>query len=248
MNNMHRRIHNRNAGLYSNDFIEVRYPADYLETHFRCKVVETIYAREVSEYLRWANRLAARYTTHLGGEIETFITNSVNIANENDASLSEIRRAMAHGFYNALYKYNLVPYFAYGSNMDIDQMELRCPGAHFIGEATLENFDFALDLAGYATVVPSKDKNTTGILWFISRNDMRKLDSYEGVDFKCYRREYMSVILDGKEVSSLVYVSEREPYDGTLYRDDYLDNIIDNAMRYEFDPEYVARLKEWQES
>ncbi|MCR5845664.1 MAG: gamma-glutamylcyclotransferase [bacterium] len=246
--NMNRKHNHRNAGLYSDETIEVRYPADYIERHFHCDVIETIHAREVSEYLRWANRLTAQHVTHLGSEVNCLVAQCVNNSIANGDSLSDINRSLAAGFNNALFKYNLIPYFAYGSNMDINQMEHRCPNAHFLGEATLENHDFALDYAGVATVVPAEGKSTTGILWFISREDERKLDSYEGVSIHCYRKERMQIKFDGKEVSSLVYVSERDPYDGTLYRDDYLDNIIDNAMRYEFDPEYVARLKEWQES
>lgn len=39
--------------------------------------------------------------------------------------------------------------FAYGSNLDIHQVETRCPGAVLLGKATLNGYELAFDTAGY---------------------------------------------------------------------------------------------------
>ena len=40
--------------------------------------------------------------------------------------------------------------FAYGSNLDIHQVETRCPGAVLLGKATLNGYELAFDTAGYS--------------------------------------------------------------------------------------------------
>ena len=42
--------------------------------------------------------------------------------------------------------------FAYGSNLDIHQVETRCPGAVLLGKATLNGYELAFDTAGYLTI------------------------------------------------------------------------------------------------
>ena len=39
-------------------------------------------------------------------------------------------------------------YYAYGSNMDMTQMETRCPDAEFIGLATLPQYRFLINERG----------------------------------------------------------------------------------------------------
>mgnify|MGYP006305897221 CR=1 FL=1 len=43
-------------------------------------------------------------------------------------------------------------YFAYGSNMDEDQMYDRCPGATLAGMATLDEYAFIINEIGRAHV------------------------------------------------------------------------------------------------
>lgn len=44
-------------------------------------------------------------------------------------------------------------YFAYGSNMDRQQMRGRCPGAVLLGTARLPGYRFIINRAGVASVV-----------------------------------------------------------------------------------------------
>jgi len=43
-------------------------------------------------------------------------------------------------------------HFAYGSNMDREQMSRRCPGAEYVGAASLPGYRFIINGRGYTTV------------------------------------------------------------------------------------------------
>lgn len=135
-------------------------------------------------------------------------------------------------------------YFAYGSNMDADQMSRRCPKSICAGMAELRDHRFELDEAGVATVVDGHGSTVYGVLWLISRSDERSLDGYEGVASGCYSKATLPIIdAVGRALPALVYVSNRDAHDGLTYRSGYMDNIIANAMRLGFDPEYIESLE-----
>ena len=46
-------------------------------------------------------------------------------------------------------------YFAYGSNMDLYQMNYRCPSSEVMGNVTLNDYKLAFRGHGFATVLPS---------------------------------------------------------------------------------------------
>jgi gamma-glutamylcyclotransferase len=77
-------------------------------------------------------------------------------------------------------------YFAYGSNLDVEQMVARCPGAVVVGTAVLPRHRLAF--TGYsrgwdgaiATVVPANDSAVSGLLYQIPVRSMPPLDLYEG--------------------------------------------------------------------
>lgn len=136
-------------------------------------------------------------------------------------------------------------YFAYGSNMDVDQMANRCPDAILVGKASLHDHSFELDHTGVATVVERKGSQVYGVLWLISESDERNLDRYEGVGTGCYRKESLPILdSEGRSLPALVYISNRHIHDGKTYRSGYMDNIIMNAKRLGFNAEYVRHLEE----
>jgi len=77
-------------------------------------------------------------------------------------------------------------YFAYGSNLDPDQMRERCPEARLLGAATLPHHRIAF--AGYshardgavATVLPEREVTTPGLLYRLTMGDLDQLDRFEG--------------------------------------------------------------------
>jgi len=105
-------------------------------------------------------------------------------------------------------------YFAYGSNMNHEQMENRCPDSVFLRRCELDNYCFVWD--GYsemregavANILKSKEKSVWGGLYKISQNDLIKLDNWEGYP-EAYNRNKVVVKDDaGREYSAIVYYRE----------------------------------------
>ena len=59
---------------------------------------------------------------------------------------------------------------------------------------------------GYANVVKSSDNDVWGVIYEISMLDEEKLDVYEGVSTKCYLKDNLEILIDGKIENCLTYV------------------------------------------
>ena len=60
------------------------------------------------------------------------------------------------------------PYFAYGSNMDHEQMSVRCSGATPLATAVLAAHRFVINSEGVATVVSDPLLCVHGLLWSLT--------------------------------------------------------------------------------
>ena len=79
-------------------------------------------------------------------------------------------------------------YFAYGSNLNLTQMKVRCPDSKLIKICTLE--DYKLVFRGVADVEYSKGDKVWGALFRVGYKDIVNLDAYEGYP-TLYTKEYM---------------------------------------------------------
>ena len=99
-------------------------------------------------------------------------------------------------------------YFAYGSNMDHDQMVSRCPSAEFIGLASLKNFAYYINNRGVASLKPQYGATAWGVVWDIQDTcDWEALDQYEGVSFDYYKRLSIETDFSGEFETCQVYIS-----------------------------------------
>lgn len=71
-------------------------------------------------------------------------------------------------------------YFAYGSNINLTQMEYRCPDATPLMPVMLHGYELTFRGGGVATVIPKKDAVVPGLLWSITPKCEKSLDHYEG--------------------------------------------------------------------
>lgn len=94
-------------------------------------------------------------------------------------------------------------YLCYGSNLNMQQMEMRCPTARPVGAVTLENYE--LQFRGVATIVPKDSGSVPCGLWLITNADERALDSYEGWP-RLYRREMVTVRYGKRRMRVMTYV------------------------------------------
>lgn len=92
---------------------------------------------------------------------------------------------------------------AYGSNLNLPQMEKRCPTATVAGTSEIKGYE--LLFRGVATVEPKEGGSVPVLLWNIEPWDELALDRYEGWPH-LYRKEMMDVELEGETVSAMVYV------------------------------------------
>src|SRR6185295_7742918 len=114
-------------------------------------------------------------------------------------------------------------YFAYGSNLNVEQMAARCPDATNPRPATLADHDWLINERGVATVEPFRGSKVHGVLWQVSDRDLAKLDSAEGVPVR-YRRDRMTVHTDDGPAQAWVYIDHRvEP---CAPRPGYLERVI----------------------
>ena len=135
-------------------------------------------------------------------------------------------------------------YFAYGSNMDIDQFLRRCPEARFFQTTKLYGYQFNLDSKGAATMHKNCDSFVQGVVWLITENDEETLDRYEGVRSECYEKKHINIPIKGGTVSALTYLSLRGAFD-CKSRAGYMDKIIKAAEDLGFDESYLAMLKKF---
>ena len=60
-------------------------------------------------------------------------------------------------------------YFAYGSNMNLNQMEFRCPDAEAVDTVRLEGYRLTFRMnggrRGVAAVLPEEGSHADGVLW-----------------------------------------------------------------------------------
>ena len=135
-------------------------------------------------------------------------------------------------------KQNKKLYFAYGSNMDQEQMHKRCPKSTVFGLTSLANFQFFINCRGVASIRPSLGETCHGLLWNISDHDWDALDWYEGVQSNFYRRVTTKIqvdlakpypAVDGVLTDCEIYVArdtaEGEPRHG------YLEKVVDGAKQ-----------------
>lgn len=132
-------------------------------------------------------------------------------------------------------------YFAYGSNMDPDQMAGRCPAAVPLAVVALEGWDVAINDRGVATVVSDPATTVEGVLWAVTEDCLRALDRYEGTASGLYRRETLPVRLGGRSLEAIVYLAaSSEPGEP---RTGYLERILRGANHFSLSVGYRQRLE-----
>ena len=135
-------------------------------------------------------------------------------------------------------------YFAYGSNMNEEQLMERCPSSHFLCRATLPEHRFVITTRGFASVVPEAGDKVHGVLCALTESDEWELDRREGVHENIYRRDRLPVVTEfGYGMNALIYIDHvKEP---GVPRKGYLEKILAGAKRHHLPPSYLTEIKSW---
>ena len=128
-------------------------------------------------------------------------------------------------------------YAAYGSNMNIKQMSVRCPDSKVVGRGMIKNYK--LKFSFHADIVPSEGDYVPVVLWEVPKIDFISLDCYEGVRGGYYKRVNLPVETSYGKKDAIVYVMcgshdfemPTEAYYLTI-KQGYVDNKISQRYLY----------------
>lgn len=136
-------------------------------------------------------------------------------------------------------------YLAYGSNINKNQMEKRCPDSEFVGISKLEGYNLffkGYDDDVYLTINKDEKSTIPVVVWKTSENDEKILDGYEDYP-NLYHKEKMNldVMKDGGEKINLevyVYVMNDE-YKLGLPSKRYFSTCMEGYDIFSFDKEIL---------
>ncbi len=135
--------------------------------------------------------------------------------------------------------------FAYGSNMNSDQIKKRCPSFTFIcpvyllhWELVFNKYSFSRN-CGAANIRPKIDHITWGIIFHASGQDTTRLDDFE--------RGYTRSLIEVQNESHLIIKCETymAPADAKIHlpSQEYLNNIIKGAQEFNLPDWYLNSLE-----
>lgn len=146
-------------------------------------------------------------------------------------------------------------YFAYGSNMDWEQMSERCPTARFVGIAMLRDHRLAFTRCsvtrkcGVADAVQETGRTIWGAVFEVSDADLMRLDAREGYrpsrKQDAYWRRECVVLADGDvkhPLAAAIYFADPEP-SPPRPNQEYKDLILAGARHWRLPAEYIAELE-----
>ncbi|MDR3278319.1 MAG: gamma-glutamylcyclotransferase [Oscillospiraceae bacterium] len=138
-------------------------------------------------------------------------------------------------------------YIAYGSNLNIEQMQYRCPAAKPVGVSELPGYTllFRGEYNAVATIEPGED-DVPVLLWRVTPEDERALDVYEGWPH-LYRKETLEVELDGAPVDAMIYIMNGNPPLG-MPTQRYYETILEGYESAGFDMSALDRALERSEA
>lgn len=137
-------------------------------------------------------------------------------------------------------------YIAYGSNMNIPQMRMRCPGARIIGTSVIEDYQLLFKgskTGSYLTIEPMEGAKVPVVIWEVTETDEKALDRYEGYPNFYYKKE-MTLDIKGirtgkvRRRDAFVYImhEERELGIPSWY---YVNTCLDGYRAFGFDEKYL---------
>jgi len=124
-------------------------------------------------------------------------------------------------------------YFAYGSNMNREQMKKRCPTGRFLKRARLLGYKFVYDghssmrNGAVANIIKSENGTVWGVIFEIDDECIKNLDRYEGFP-RSYQRRCVGVDDEGGNTyQAVVYL--RKPQEIGKPSDEYRDILLEGA-------------------
>ncbi|MBD5112670.1 MAG: gamma-glutamylcyclotransferase [Ruminococcaceae bacterium] len=136
-------------------------------------------------------------------------------------------------------------YLAYGSNLNVQQMRYRCPGAKVIGTAAIRNYELLFkgsQSGSYLTIEPKHGGKVPVAVWEVDEDDELALDRYEGFPTFYYKKDVnIDVKFSDGTVErrvAFVYVMHEERPRGTPTQY-YMDVCREGYRSFGFDEKFL---------
>lgn len=136
-------------------------------------------------------------------------------------------------------------YMAYGSNINLTQLQNRCPDAKKLGTAVLEGYKMTFKGDSgeyYATIEECEGAEVPVVVWALSEADEQELDEYEEYPLM-YEKKYLTIRLNGELYEAMTYVM----YDYLMYgepQEGYCAEIAEGYRQNGFDLAVLQRAVE----
>ena len=139
-------------------------------------------------------------------------------------------------------------YIAYGSNLNIPQMRMRCPEARIIGTSVIEGYRLLFKgskTGSYLTIEPQEGASVPVAAWAVTEEDEAVLDRYEGFPAFYYKKE-MELPLKGIKTGKVrrrrvfVYIMHEDRPLGLPSRS-YMETCRQGYRSFGFDGAFLDR-------
>jgi len=137
-------------------------------------------------------------------------------------------------------------YIAYGSNLNIDQMSYRCPGARVVGTSEIPDFELLFKgskSGAYLTIEPKKGAKVPVAVWEVTADDELSLDRYEGYPNFYYKTEVEIPVIGIRDrkvrkLKAFIYIMHEEREIGVPSQR-YVDVCLEGYEAFGFDENYL---------
>ena len=136
-------------------------------------------------------------------------------------------------------------YIAYGSNLNIMQMSLRCPTARIVGTSEIPDYELLFKgskTGSYLTIEPKKGGKVPVAVWEVTPADERSLDRYEGYPAFYYKKEMTLPVKrqSGRTIKTdvFVYIMHEDRPLGIPHWS-YVKTCAEGYMAFGFDTKYL---------
>ena len=133
-------------------------------------------------------------------------------------------------------------YIAYGSNLNVRQMHLRCPSATVLGTANLRGWELLFKgskTGSYLTIEKCEGGTVPVAIWEVTEQDEKALDRYEGYPNFYYKKEirvqYRGIRTGRRRtVNAFVYIMHEDRPIG-VPSDFYMRTCLEGYDSFRFD-------------
>lgn len=139
-------------------------------------------------------------------------------------------------------------YLAYGSNLNVEQMKMRCPGARVVGTAVLKNYELLFKgskSGSFLTVEKKKGALVPLGVWEVSELNELRLDRYEGYPTFYYKKKIEIEVKDLKtkakrKEKAFIYIMHEDRKIG-VPSSYYIRTCVDGYSSFGFDLEPLVK-------